>query len=268
MVTVTDILDHQLSVKERYDLLVLEALIEAGELTAEEQDKLGSAFPPELVGYKPQPWCRACSQNKQVYHCDNHKLIRCPKCQQKVTEAHIDLDFVGHAAVTQRLLQVDPTWKWLPVDWHVFSLPDPGKDGMWICLIVRGVARLGIGETEGGRLEGANAIKARVSDAIKNASMRFGVALDSWSKQELHDTGAPGSVPEEARQQAEPPGRPSTAEWAQKIGAAKDVADFSRIHEEAKKAGAHDGVYLAAARTRKRQLDTARADQPAANSAK
>jgi hypothetical protein len=88
------------------------------------------------------------------------------------------LDYVGHAAVTDRLLTVDPEWSWEP-----FALTDaglPALDGsgnLWIRLTVCGVTRIGVGD-------GKNA-KEVIGDAIRNAAMRFGVALDLWAKENL-----------------------------------------------------------------------------------
>ena len=52
--------------------------------------------------------------------------------------------------------------------------------GLWIRLTVCGVTRLGYGDA-GGR-KGPNAIKESIGDAIRNAGMRFGLALDLWCK--------------------------------------------------------------------------------------
>jgi hypothetical protein len=116
-------------------------------MTPEDAKKLRAPFPPEQVG--------------------------------KLPKAGITLDYVGHAAVTDRLLQVDPSWTW------EYAPEYPAADGMWIKLTVCGVTRPGFGD-------GKNP-KEWISDAIRNAAMRFGVALDLWSKQPLLDetTGAP-----------------------------------------------------------------------------
>jgi len=50
--------------------------------------------------------------------------------------------------------------------------------GLWIRLTIAGVTRPGFGC-------GKNAREA-ISDAIRNAAMRFGVALDLWAKEDLH----------------------------------------------------------------------------------
>jgi hypothetical protein len=97
----------------------------------------------------------------------------------------IKLAYVGHAALTDRLLDADPTWQWEPLAMSPDGLPmlDP-LGGMWIKLTVCGVTRLGYGHA--GNKEGGDAIKEVIGDALRNAAMRFGAALDLWHKGELH----------------------------------------------------------------------------------
>lgn len=97
----------------------------------------------------------------------------------KLPKAGTTLDYVGHAAVTDRLLEVDPNWTWEPMAVHPSGAPLTDPEGnLWIRLTVAGVTRVGVGD-------GPDA-KQRISDAIRNAAMRFGVALDLWSKEDLH----------------------------------------------------------------------------------
>lgn len=101
------------------------------------------------------------------------------------TTRTIHLDYVGHAAVTDRLLSADPNWSWEPLTFAADGTPMVDKDGgFWIKLTVCGMTRLGYGDA-GGKT-GNNAMKERIGDAIRNAAMRFGVALDLWHKGELH----------------------------------------------------------------------------------
>ncbi len=89
------------------------------------------------------------------------------------------LDFVGHAATTDRLLKVDPSWSWEPFALDERGLPAlDSKGNLWIRLTVAGVTRIGVGD-------GPNA-KEVIGDAIRNAAMRFGVALDLWAREDLH----------------------------------------------------------------------------------
>ena len=104
-----------------------------------------------------------------------------PAVVGKLPKGGTQLDYVGHAAVTDRLLTVDPNWTWEPLAYGPDGLPalDSARN-LWIKLTVCGVTRLGVGD-------GRNA-KEVVGDALRNAAMRFGVALDLWSKDELEST--------------------------------------------------------------------------------
>jgi hypothetical protein len=95
------------------------------------------------------------------------------------------LSYVGHAALTDRLLDADPHWNWEPLAFSPDGLPlIDVLGGMWIKLTVCGVTRIGYGDAQG--KEGPNAIKEVIGDALRNAAMRFGAALDLWHKGDLH----------------------------------------------------------------------------------
>ena len=105
----------------------------------------------------------------------------------KLPKAGLQLDFVGHAAVTQRLLEVDPEWSWEPAGFDDQGLPAFDEHGgLWIRLTVCGVTRYGYGEPQGGDVYDRR--KGAIGNAIRNAAMRFGVALDLWSKDDIHTT--------------------------------------------------------------------------------
>lgn len=95
----------------------------------------------------------------------------------KLPKGNTVLDFVGHAAVTDRLLAVDPGWQWEPFALDEQGFPAFQNGCLWIKLTVCGITRIGVGD-------GPDP-KQRIGDAIRNAAMRFGVALDLWSRQEL-----------------------------------------------------------------------------------
>jgi hypothetical protein len=99
----------------------------------------------------------------------------------KLPKGGIQLDFVGHGWLTQRLLDVDPLWNWEPVALDPNGLPLLDEfGGLWIKLTVCGVSRLGYGDASGKR--GTDATKIAIGDALRNAGMRFGLALDLWCK--------------------------------------------------------------------------------------
>lgn len=106
----------------------------------------------------------------------------------KLPKGGTQLDYVGHAAVTDRLLTVDPQWSWEPLAFAPDGGPlvrFTGPDAeLWIRLTVCGHTRIGVGTAPSKAFELS---KQLVSDAIRNAAMRFGVALDLWAKEDLHD---------------------------------------------------------------------------------
>jgi hypothetical protein len=115
------------------------------------------------------------------------KLLRKPFPENQISylpKGGVKLAYVGHAALTDRLLDADPMWTWEPLS-MADGLPvlDANK-GMWIRLTVCGVTRLGYGHA--GSKTGGDAMKEIIGDALRNAAMRFGAALDLWHKGELH----------------------------------------------------------------------------------
>lgn len=118
----------------------------------------------------------------------------------KLPKGGVMLDYVGHAAVTDRLLSVDPTWTWEPLALDGNGLPALDSRGnLWIRLTVCGVTRVGVGD--------GKSAKEVIGDAIRNAAMRFGVALDLWSKEELEGGGV---EPEQDAPAPEPTRTPPT----------------------------------------------------------
>lgn len=188
-------------------------------MTAETIDfaALRKPFAAEQVGKLPRVTCKQCSNPRE--QCGQHKSISCPECKSWVSERHIHIDYVGHADVTSRLLEVDPGWSWAP------KATDPDKEllaaaiatgnpemvqavienappkfetnangspvGFWIKLTVGGLTRLGYGSVPGNQFD---AEKVLIGDALRNAAMRFGVALDLWAKGERADPTAENPV--------------------------------------------------------------------------
>jgi len=106
-----------------------------------------------------------------------------PKEQiQKLPTGGLQLDYVSHAWVTDRLLQVDPTWNWEPVAFDETGLPRFDENGgLWIKLTVCGVTRYGYGEPA--TRDKYDQKKSAIGNAVRNAAMRYGVALDLWAKE-------------------------------------------------------------------------------------
>lgn len=106
-----------------------------------------------------------------------------PERIQKLDAGYAKLDYVSHAWVTDRLLEIDPEWTWEPVGFDSNGLPAFDENGgLWIKLTVCGVTRYGYGEPQG--RDKFDARKGCISNALRNAAMRFGVALDLWAKEE------------------------------------------------------------------------------------
>lgn len=144
--------------------------------------KLREPFPESEIRYLPRVWCKACRDSRAG--CNHHQRQKCNKCRNNISTAHIDLRYVGHAEATNRLLNVDPEWSWEPVASDEKGLPQyDANGGLWIRLTVCGVTRLGYGHAEGKR--GGDAVKEIIGDAIRNAGMRFGMALDLWTSSDL-----------------------------------------------------------------------------------
>lgn len=117
---------------------------------------------------------------------DDYKSgVRCQECGGWHHPKVVHLDYVGHAALTDRLLDCDAHWNWEPFALNERGLPALDENGgLWINLTVCGVTRPGYGSTDGKK--GGDAIKELIGDALRNAAMRFGAALDLWHKGDLH----------------------------------------------------------------------------------
>jgi hypothetical protein len=178
---------------------------------------------------------------------------RCKLCGTWHHPDVVHLDYVGHAATTARLLEADENWTWEPAAWSEEGLPRFDKaGGLWIRLTVCGVSRLGYGNADSKNNADAGAREKEViGDAIRNAAMRFGWALELWHKGgdlflPVRDDG-PGDVGEGGGVTATTPQPPSPkvqaekpfytdeefAEremgWAEKITDAKEPKDPDRL---------------------------------------
>ena len=153
------------------------------EMDATAAKKLREPFPIEVIGKLPKPTRR------------ENKPGECRECGGWHGLPAVHLDYVGHAAATDRLLQVDPSWTWEPMALDDQGLPLVRNGELWIRLTVCGVTRPGVGD--------GKSTKEMIGDAIRNAAMRFGVALDLWAKEDLH-----AATPE-------PPPTPIAAELAE-----------------------------------------------------
>lgn len=137
--------------------------------------------PDHLINQLPKPTAAQTADVKADYKAG----IRCTICGGWHHPKVVHLSYFGHAALTDRMLDVDPSWNWEPLALDSSGLPAIDKDGgMWIKLTVLGMTRLGYGDAQG--KTGADAMKERIGDALRNAAMRFGTALELWFKGDLH----------------------------------------------------------------------------------
>ncbi len=130
---------------------------------------------------------------KAQNECPNDQKISCKVCGGWHHPHIKHLDYVGHAAATHLLLAADENWTWEPVAFNERGLPafDEGG-GLWIRLTVCGVTRLGYGHADAKQhMDKGSREKEVIGDAIRNAAMRFGLALDLWSKADLHHEDEP-----------------------------------------------------------------------------
>jgi hypothetical protein len=173
--------------------------------------KMREKFPPHQIGKLPKP-TRA---QTDAVKADFKAGIRCKECGAWHHPDVIHLDFVGHAALTDRLLDADPMWYWEPLAYTEEGLPRlDNEGGLWGKLTVCGVTRLGYGNADTKPFADAGArMKELIGDFLRNSSMRFGAALDLWHKGDLHipDDQPPAGARKDPAPVAEPEARQEPA---------------------------------------------------------
>ena len=126
------------------------------------------------------------------------------------------LDYVGHADITKILIEVDPLWNWEPIEWRdgqpVINESE-GISTLWIRLTLLGKTMIGCGSAPSSKDDVA---KELIGDALRNAAMRFGIALALWSSAEWAES--PESAPKLV-ERAVSNYKPSTAPAPQRIPA-------------------------------------------------
>lgn len=142
-------------------------------------------FEPNQISKLPKPT----KDQTEAVRNDYKKGIRCELCGGWHHPQVVHLDYVGHAALTYRLLETDINWNWEPLALDARGLPLLDENGgLWIKLTVLGQTRLGYGTAEANKQD---RMKELIGDALRNAAMRFGAALDLWHKGDsLHKENA------------------------------------------------------------------------------
>lgn len=162
---------------------------------------LQEEVPARLIGKLPKVTCPDCRKKENKGACAKHAKRRCGECGGWLTSEHTHLDYVGHAETTSKLLEVDPLWNWEPLAFGDDGLPVfDANGGLWIRLTVCGVTRLGYGTAD--NANGFKAVgdikKEIIGDAIRNAAMRYGWALNLWAKADIHERQEQGGQDAEA----------------------------------------------------------------------
>ena len=119
-----------------------------------------------------------------------------PKYIERLPKGGTTLDFIGHARITQWLLEVDPLWTIEPVAFDEAGLPARVKHGNMVqagfWMTVCGHRRYCVGSVEERKQDIG---KELISDGIRNGAMRHGFALDLWSKLPLGEEPEPAPAP-------------------------------------------------------------------------
>jgi len=162
--------------------------------------KLAVPFPDSAISMLPKPTSAQTDAVKRDYKAG----IRCKICGAWHHPDVIHLPYVGHAALTARLLEVDPLWDWWPKACGANGLPTYDENGgLWIYLSICGMQRLGYGHAGGS--VGGDKTKEIIGDALRNAAMRFGCALDLWFKGDLPASTLPDLIPESTNNEVPEP---------------------------------------------------------------
>ena len=177
---------------------------------------LREPFPANQISLLPKPYKKDSQKGK------------CNECGGYHGLPAVHLSYVGHAALTDRLLDADPNWTWEPL-----ALKDglplfDASGGLWIKLTICGVTRLGYGHAEGKSYSDIGSREKEViGDALRNAAMRFGAALDLWHKGQLHSEEDQNGVhPTSDPQRQEPVAQPASNGDPEKAAKLERLADF------------------------------------------
>ncbi|MCR2034121.1 hypothetical protein [Adlercreutzia mucosicola] len=164
----------------------------AGDLSIWQEQQLArlrEPFPDDVVQLKPVYVGEYDVNDEGKRFVPPSAVQLCPRCGKMHALPAKHFRYIGHALVTERLNEVDPSWSM-----HPMAVRDSGEPittgGLWIRLRVCGVEKIGFGDA-GGKT-GPDAIKEMIGDAIRNAAMRFGCGLAMWMDDDDEVTPHPG----------------------------------------------------------------------------
>jgi hypothetical protein len=145
---------------------------------------LRARFRPEEIGKLPKPTRRENPKGK------------CNECGGWHGLPAIHVPFVGHAAVTDRLNKVFPDWTYDPLE----RFEAGGRCWIHGTITVGGITRHEYGD--------GTDPKEAIGNFIRRGAMRFGVALDLWTKEELEGDVVEASADAEPAPASASTGRP------------------------------------------------------------
>ena len=193
------------------------------DIQAAQVELLRRPFPENHISKLPKETRAQIDARKDRDNGRKVMVFNCAVCGGHHHKDAVHLDYVGHAALTDRLLDTDIEWSWEPLAFDEHGLPAFDRNnGLWIKLTVCGITRLGYGAADG--KQGGDAVKEIIGDALRNAAMRFGAALDLWHKGDLHAD----EVADEGHSQngaVSPP----VAEYAFPDGPAKNITALKKM---------------------------------------
>lgn len=141
---------------------------------------LREPFPANQINSKPQG-------TKAQNDCPDSEKTNCRICGGWHHPKIKHLDYVGHAALTDRLLDADPLWSWEPLAFKDGLPAFDATGGLWMRVTVCGHSRIGYGHAQASTFkEIGSREKEVIGDGLRNTCMRFGAALELWHKGDLH----------------------------------------------------------------------------------
>jgi hypothetical protein len=156
-------------------------------------------FPDNQISKLPKETGAQAKQRKADQDAGNWPA-KCGVCGGFHHPKAVHLDYVGHAALTDRLLDADQNWSWEPLAFRDGLPAFDNTGGLWIKLTICGVTRLGYGHAAAKpNMDPGAREKEVIGDALRNAGMRFGAALDLWHKGDLHADEAEAEVKQDPK---------------------------------------------------------------------
>lgn len=112
-----------------------------------------------------------------------------PKIVGTIPRNGVNLSYVSHSEITRILITIDAGWSWEPIEWingrpaiHI----ENGMATMWGKMTLLGKPMICVGSA---RADKGDYEKELIGDLLRNGSMRYGIALNLWSKPEGNSGG-------------------------------------------------------------------------------